>query len=218
MLSTGHIVRKQGSKSRSGARICELSGGGWGRLTGIVEHVRRVSVVGNSGSGKTTLARQLAARLDVPHLELDSIFHLPDWQELPVDEFRQRVTEFIAQPAWVVDGNYGAVRDLVWQAADTVVWLDLGRGRLMRRLVRRTLGRLLLRRKLWNGNRERWSNVWSRDPQRSILAWAWTMHGSYRERYAQAMRDPANRHLRFVVVRSDRDSATLLAETAGPLA
>lgn len=172
--------------------------------------MRRISVVGNSGSGKTTLARGLAEALGVPHLELDSVFHQPGWQELPDEEFRRRVAEFVAQPAWVVDGNYGAVRDLVWQSADTVVWLDLTRARVMRRLLRRTLGRLVLRRQLWNGNRERWTNLWSRDPERSILAWAWTQHAEYRDRYGAAMHEPANGHLRFVVVRNDREVAELV--------
>jgi len=44
--------------------------------------VRRVSVVGVSGSGKTTVARALAARLGVPHVELDAIYHQPGWTGL----------------------------------------------------------------------------------------------------------------------------------------
>ena len=75
--------------------------------------VRRVSVVGNSGSGKTTVAAQLAARLGVSHIELDAIRHQPNWQELPDDEFRSRVAALTDADGWVVDGNYGAVRDLV---------------------------------------------------------------------------------------------------------
>ena len=178
--------------------------------------MRRVSVVGNSGSGKTTLAREIAQRLQVAHLELDAVFHQPGWAELPVEQFRDRVGQFVDQEAWVIDGNYTAVRDLVWARADTVVWIDLPRRVVMMRLTRRTLGRLLLRRKLWNGNRERWTNLLSRDPDRSILAWAWTMHSSYRDRYLGATTDPGNRHLDFVVIRSDEDIAALLSRARPP--
>jgi len=176
--------------------------------------MQRISVVGNSGSGKTTAARELAALLDVPHIELDAIFHQPGWAELPEPEFRRRVAEVAGGPSWVIDGNYNAVRDIVWQRADTVVWLDLPRRRVMRQVVRRTLGRLLLRRELWNGNREPWANLFRLDPQRSIIAWAWTQHDTYKERYAAAMRDPTNAHLRFIRVRTDAELDSLLADAS----
>lgn len=176
--------------------------------------VHRVSVVGNSGSGKTTVARQLAARLSVAHIELDAIFHQPDWQELPEAEFRDRVARVAQDSAWVIDGNYSAVRDLIWSRADTVVWLDLPRRRVMWQVVRRTLGRSMLRRELWNGNREPLSNLWRLDPQRSIIAWAWTQHEVYRQRYGAAMTDPSNAHLRFVHVTDGADLVALLAEAS----
>ena len=172
--------------------------------------MRRVSVVGNSGSGKTTLARALARRLAVPHLELDAVVHQPGWTELPEGEFRRRVADFVSQSAWVVDGNYSVVRDLVWGRADTVVWLDHSRRLVMWRVTRRTVGRLLLRRELWNGNREPWSNLFSRDPQRSILAWAWTNHWKYRQRYLQASQDPRYERLQFVAIRTEADVRQLL--------
>ncbi|MBT8194426.1 MAG: AAA family ATPase [Acidimicrobiia bacterium] len=37
--------------------------------------MERIAVVGPPGSGKTTVARELADRLHLPHIELDSIFH-----------------------------------------------------------------------------------------------------------------------------------------------
>jgi len=174
--------------------------------------MQRISVVGNSGSGKTTAARQLAALLDVPHVELDAIFHQPGWQELPTAEFRDRVARRTQEPAWVIDGNYNAVRDLVWSRADTVVWLDLPRRRVMWRVVRRTLARLVLRRELWNGNREPLSNVWSLDPQRSIIAWAWTQHESYRQRYGDAMSEDANAHMRFIRITNEAELTALFDE------
>jgi len=113
--------------------------------------------------------------------------------------------------------HYSTVQDIVWARADTVIVLDLPRSLVMRRVARRTLGRLLLRRELWNGNREPWSNVLSVDPQRSILAWAWTRHHTYQERFAQAQVDPANAHLQFLVLHSRRDVRSVVA-AAGPAA
>jgi hypothetical protein len=84
----------------------------------------------------------------------------------------------------------------------------------MRQVVRRTLGRLLLRRELWNGNREPWANLFRLDPQRSIIAWAWTQHDTYKQRYAPAMTDPANSHLRFIRVRTDAELDSLLADAS----
>src|ERR1700745_962235 len=97
--------------------------------------VRRVSVVGNSGSGKSTLARELAASLGVPHLELDSVFHQPGWEPLPRDKFQRFVTERTSEDGWVIDGNYSAVRPIVWARADTVVWLDLPRRIVIRQVA-----------------------------------------------------------------------------------
>jgi adenylate kinase family enzyme len=177
--------------------------------------MQRVSVVGNSGSGKTTLARELAQRLGVPHVELDAINHQPDWQELPTDEFRARVAETASGRGWVIDGNYASkVRDIVWARADTVVWLDPPRRVVMRRIIRRTLGRVVLRRELWNGNREQWRFIFTLDPQYSVIAWAWTQHDTYHRRYEEATADPAWSHLRFVRLRSNHDSRALLRETA----
>ena len=174
--------------------------------------MERVSVVGSSGAGKSTFARDLAQRLGVRHVELDAIFHLPNWEELPVEEFRAAVTAEVAKPAWVVDGNYSHVQDLVWERADTVIWLDLSRPLVMRRVIPRTVARVVRRTELWNGNREPWSNLWSRDPSTSIIAWAWTSYAELRERYELAASDPRWASLRFIRVRTPRDARTLLSD------
>ncbi len=172
--------------------------------------MRRVHVVGNSGSGKSTLAASLGERLGVPWLELDSVFHMRDWTPRPVEEFREEVSRFTAADGWVIDGNYSVVRDIVWSRADTVVWIDLPRHRVIRQLVPRTLRRMITRAELWNGNRERLRNLFQKDE--SIIHWAWTHHEKYRERYRQAAGDPANARLRFVRVASREDAARLLDE------
>src|SRR5919106_628268 len=85
---------------------------------------RRVNVVGTTASGKTTFARALAARLGVPHVELDALHWEADWQEAPDAVMRHRVRQAVAADAWVVDGNYSAIRDLVWERAEAGNWLD----------------------------------------------------------------------------------------------
>jgi adenylate kinase family enzyme len=160
--------------------------------------VRRVSVVGSSGSGKTTFGRRLSAQLNVPFVELDGIFHQPGWAALPSEEFRARVGALVAGDTWVVDGNYSAVRELVWARADTVVVFDIGRAAVMRRVIGRTLRRALTREELWNGNREPLSNFWRWDPTKNVIRWSWVHYASTAERYRAAATDPQYAHIDFI--------------------
>ena len=121
------------------------------RLT-MQEH--RISIIGTSGAGKTTVASRLAQKLSIAHIELDALRHGPNWTEMPDDELRRRVTECIASPNWVIDGNYSAVRELVWQRATTVAWIDPPHWRIMTQVIGRSISRAVTQKELWNGNRE----------------------------------------------------------------
>lgn len=167
--------------------------------------MRCVSVVGNSGSGKSTLARELALRLGVAHVELDALYHGPGWTEPDAEIFRQRVHEALESAAdgWVCCGNYSiALEPVIWPSADTVVVLDLPKRTVMRRVVGRTVRRVLSREELWNGNREPLRNLYAWDPHRNIIRWAWVRHDVYRDRYRRAAGDPTWEHLDFVVLTS----------------
>jgi adenylate kinase family enzyme len=177
--------------------------------------VRRVSVVGNSGSGKSRLARELAAILGVPHLELDGVFHQPGWEPLPVQEFQRVVAARANEDGWVIDGNYSAVRPAVWARADTVVWLDPPRRTVMRQIIWRTARRAATRQELWNGNRESLANFLRWVPEESVISWAWHNHAKYRTRYAAAAADPANAQLTFIRLAGRRDVSRFLANPAG---
>lgn len=175
--------------------------------------MQRISVVGTSGSGKSTLARELARALDAPVVELDALHWLPGWAERPDEEFAVAVAQAAAGERWVIDGNYSKLaQPLVWDRADTVVWLDLPRRTVMRQVVWRTIKRVAGRQELWDGNYERWRNFFSLDPYESVIAWAWTRYTPGRERYAAAMADPANAHLRFVRLPSRRAARRLVAQ------
>ena len=174
--------------------------------------MRRVSVVGTSGVGKSTFASALALVLGAAFLELDSVQHQADWTPLPVQEFRARVALVADGECWVIDGNYGRVQDLVWARADTVVWLDLPRRVVMRRIVWRSVWRVAGRTELWNGNRERWRNLFTLE--KSVIVWAWQTYAANRARYEAAMADPLRSHLRFVRLRSAAEVRRFLRSVA----
>ena len=146
----------------------------------------RILIIGCSGAGKTTLAGRIGNKLQIPHLELDSVFHQANWQPLARDEFRARVTEYMSKPSWVIDGNYfGQLGDLVWGFADVVVWVDPSRARVMSQIISRTLRRGIKREILWNGNREHLSLLLNPNPEENLVLWAWTRFSSYRVRHAR---------------------------------
>jgi adenylate kinase family enzyme len=171
---------------------------------------RRIRVVGTSGSGKTTFARAVARRLGVPYRELDEVFWGPGWQMKEPEEGRALLRDFLAasDDGWVLDGNWNGARDGLGDDADVVLWLDYPRRVVMSRVVRRTLGRALLRRRLWHGNRERLGTLLRRDPEENIVVWAWTSHAANRERYT---REAALGAVPVVRLRSPRAARRWLA-------
>jgi adenylate kinase family enzyme len=103
--------------------------------------LQRIVVVDTTGSRKITLAGRLAAKLDIPHTELDALNWVPDWTMRPADEFWALVDQATRSDAWVVDGNYSRSRDIVWPRADTIIWLDYPLSLILWRLWWRTLRR-----------------------------------------------------------------------------
>jgi len=174
--------------------------------------MRRVSIVGPSGAGKSTFGRELARRMHVPFTELDSVHHLAGWTPIDPAEFVRHADELAARDAWVIDGNYReVVRDgPIWAQADTVIWLDVSKPLALWQVTSRTIGRGVTGEELWNGNRERWSDILSWDKERSMIRWVWTTHGEVRERYERLEADPDLGHLCFVRLRSRREMRRFL--------
>jgi adenylate kinase family enzyme len=170
----------------------------------VSEHLR-ISVIGTSGSGKTTLARALAARLQIPFIELDSIFHQANWVALPEDVFRARVAALLGGERWVIDGNYAAVRGLVWERATTIVWLDPPHWQIMAQVIWRSVSRAATGAELWNGNRERFGAMLDRDHP---IRWAWRTHHERTRRFEE-LRDP-----RWVRLHSRREMRRWLDSVA----
>jgi adenylate kinase family enzyme len=174
---------------------------------------RRVNVVGTSSSGKTTFARALAGRLAVPHVELDAMHWQPGWTPTAADQMRRRVAEVVRADAWVVDGNYSVTRDLVWERAEAVVWLDYPLRTVLRRYATRTWRRVRSDEEIWpgTGNRERLANLLGRD---GLLWWILSTYRRRRREYPRLL--GAHPRLTAYRLRSPMEADAWLAAVRPP--
>ena len=160
----------------------------------------RIAIVGTTGSGKTTLARQVAQCLQIQHFELDALHWEPNWIPAEDEVFQARVGQALEGDRWVVDGNYSKVRSIVWQRADTIVWLDYPFWLVLNRLFRRTWRRSFLQEELWSGNRENFRiSFLSQD---SILIWFLRTYAKRRKQYPILFQQPEYSHLSIVHLQS----------------
>ena len=179
--------------------------------TSAARALARVAVVGTSCSGKTTFAQQLAARLGVPHVELDALYWGSAWTVRP--EFHHDVAVAAEQPRWVIDGNYTAVRELVWSRATTIVWLDYSFPRVFGRALRRTALRIVGRERLYGGNRETVRNsLFSAD---GIPWWVIRTHAKRRREFPVLLARPQYSHATVMRFRTPPEAAAFLGRLGG---
>jgi adenylate kinase family enzyme len=168
----------------------------------------RYVVVGTSGAGKSTFARKLASLIDGDHVELDALHWDANWTACTPAEFAARVAARTAGERWVADGNYSAVRHVLWPRATDVVWLDFSRKVVFSRVIRRTFARAIRREELWSGNRESLGKaLLSKD---SILLWSFTTFAGNRRKFASARAGGEHAHLRWHALRSPREAGEFL--------
>ncbi|MBI4785098.1 MAG: AAA family ATPase [Oscillatoriophycideae cyanobacterium NC_groundwater_1537_Pr4_S-0.65um_50_18] len=174
---------------------------------------QRIHVVGTSGSGKTTFAQQIAAQLQIQHVEMDALHWDANWTNVSTEVFRERLEKALTGDRWVIDGNYSRVRDLVWSRTDTVVWLNYPFWLVFGRIVRRTLWRGVTRQELWNGNRESLGNVFSKD---SMILWMLKTYDKKRRQYPIWFQQPEAAHLQVVELRSPQEAKAWLKSQNAP--
>ena len=174
----------------------------------------RVNVVGASGSGKSTFAKRLASTLGQPIVEMDALYWDPNWSEPPDEVFFARLRSALAQPRWVLDGNYDRTLPIKWQDVTTVIWLDYSLPRTLLQGIKRALFRAWTKTELWPGTGNRESFRLSFFSRKSVLLWSLRSHGRLRRRYGERMKDPAYAQIAFYRLRSPSDAESFLLGVA----
>lgn len=177
-------------------------------------HPQRVLIAGVTGSGKTTLAKRLAARWDLRHVEIDSLFHGPNWTPRP--EFLDDVRAFALADRWVTEWQYTSKGsdEIMTPRAQLAIWLDYPWPVVRGRLIRRTLSRSILRTKMYNDNVEAPLWKWfSKEPDDDILRWQRKTRHVWSERMPGV--EAGFPHLTVVRLRHPRETERWLGHTVG---
>lgn len=91
--------------------------------------MQRIVIFGNSGAGKTTLAQQLARSGELAHLDLDTLAWLPGTPPArrPLADSAREVAHFTSHnPAWVIEGCYADLLELVLPECSELIFLNPG--------------------------------------------------------------------------------------------
>jgi adenylate kinase family enzyme len=100
---------------------------------------QRILVIGCSGAGKSTLAKVIAERHRLPLIHLDRCYWRPGWKAPSETEWAADIERLIAEPAWVMDGNFSSTMPRRAERAEAIVFLDLPRWLCLLRVLRRVI-------------------------------------------------------------------------------
>ena len=108
-------------------------------------HAQRVVIIGNSGSGKSYLAQRIAQDFALAVIDLDQIYWMEGSYGTKRDDAAARdlVEKAAVQPAWIIEGVFGALCRIALEKATGLIWLDIPwqecRTGLMERGLRRNM-------------------------------------------------------------------------------
>ena len=120
-------------------------------------------VIGATGSGKSTLARRLSNKLGLKHIELDKLLFDKELERVSDTTFRKRVVSLSKKESWVCDGIFYNIADLLWPKADLILWVGAPLITIYRRVLLRSIYRIITRKTKPGGQRETFRTAFGKD-------------------------------------------------------
>lgn len=162
----------------------------------------RIAIIGCGGSGKTHLANQLAALCNLPLTHLDAVYYDAEWNPLPQEEFAALQHTLVAEPRWLLEGNYAGTLPIRLARADTVIFLDV--------YAITCLAGILQRRWRYRGGQHSKDGVYDRITW-SFVRYIWGYRGTMRPHVRQLL-DEHGGSARLITLTSRKQAARFIAQ------
>lgn len=144
--------------------------------------MERVIIIGCGGAGKSTLARQLGEKTGLPVVHLDKLFWHPGWVESTKEEMDAKIMQALAQPQWIMDGNFNRTLPERLKRCDTVIYLDFSRVACLMGVLKRVITTYgTVRPDMAEGCPER--------IDLDFLKWVWNFNKNKREKYYKLLNE-----------------------------
>ena len=167
--------------------------------------MKRILVIGSGGAGKSTFAKELGAILELPVIHLDQAYWKPGWEKPSKEEWARTIDQLIAQPEWIMDGNFGGTLPQRIKRADAIILLDTSRWICLWRVAKRAVKyRGRHRPDMTPGCQERFDL--------EFIKWIWTYPAKSRPAKL-ALLSATGPDQRVVILRSSGEVSRFLSET-----
>lgn len=117
-----------------------------------------------------------------PLIDLDDLYWFPNWVEKSDEEFTKDVDLVLDKPAWIVAGNYGAVLGERPKQADLIIYLNYSLPTILKRFIKRSFTRVVLKEPCCNGNYESFADLFLK---KDGLFW-WIL-STWRQRHTRSL-------------------------------
>ena len=144
--------------------------------------MERILIIGGNGSGKTTFAKQLAEKIGLPLVHLDSLYWKENWESVGREVFDARLQQELIKSKWILDGNMNRTLPHRLKYCDTVFYLDFSSVSCLFGVIARTI-------KFYGKTRP---DMAQNCPERITLSFykeAFLYNSKYRKKYYQMRKD-----------------------------